>query len=498
MTETALVPRATIAEVVEHRDLAVDAFERYFEAIEGAQEILSEAHEAVRRACDGSGLDKYIPGAQSDEVEAFRIAIKTPNFEQHKRVARRLVDIQVWSALIERSELDSLMDKKAKDDLRKQMAYVPERVDRNTGALINEEEISKGLPPVTEETVLATLEGFREQSGHIWRRGIAQAFSKLDRRFRSHDGFKIGSRIIIDGAFDSWGTWNHFRNHRDTILDIERVFLVLDGKSPRAAYGSIIGLIDEGRRGKYGTRQSVHEGSYFRVRIFKNGNAHLWFTRKDLVEKVNKLLAEHYGQGLGWGSEPGESPEAPFEGALERGHARNFGFFPTPEHVAELLISEAALYRRHGESPLEVLEPSAGTGNLARKAVEKGAKVTAIEIQPELVVKLRDEGFHTICANFLNVEPERTFDRVLMNPPFDRGRDIDHVHHALKFLRPGGLLLAVMSAGSEWSSTAKAKAFWQEVKGHYWKTWDLPEGSFREQGTEVNTILLRVRKGTVA
>jgi 16S rRNA G1207 methylase RsmC len=34
-----------------------------------------------------------------------------------------------------------------------------------------------------------------------------------------------------------------------------------------------------------------------------------------------------------------------------------------------------------------------------------------------------------------------------MNPPFARQADIHHVNHALKFLKPDGLLVSVMSAG---------------------------------------------------
>ena len=46
-----------------------------------------------------------------------------------------------------------------------------------------------------------------------------------------------------------------------------------------------------------------------------------------------------------------------------------------------------------------------------------------------------------------------------MNPPFDRERDIDHVLHALKFLKDDGRLKAVMSAGTEFRETRKAVAF---------------------------------------
>lgn len=96
------------------------------------------------------------------------------------------------------------MDREAKDELREQMRFVPKRADRD-GQLINQEEIAPGLPELTVENIMAKLERFAADDGSIFQRGIANAFSKLDRRFRSHDGFKVGPRVILTYVFDGWG-----------------------------------------------------------------------------------------------------------------------------------------------------------------------------------------------------------------------------------------------------------------------------------------------------
>jgi hypothetical protein len=77
-----------------------------------------------------------------------------------------------------------------------------------------------------------------------------------------------------------------------------------------------------------------------------------------------------------------------------------------------------------------------------------------------------------------------------MNPPFDDERDIDHVTHALKFIKPDGWLLAIMSAGVEFRETRKATAFRKLIETR--KGWmvDLPAGSFASVGTYVNTVLV--------
>lgn len=505
VSETALIPSNVVSEIVACRDAAVELYRQYFEAIEAAGEILANARAAVNQACAGEVDWPYV-AKHVTEVEEFRTACKAPNVEQCKRVATRLTDLCIWGAVIRRTSLEALMDKTAKDELREQLAYVPEEVDHRSGKLINQDEIARGIPPITEDNIHATIERFREDAGTIWRRGIATAFSKLDRRFRSHDGFAIGARIILTRVFSDYGGWNYYSNTRDALRDIERVFLVLDGKSPMGPYRSIVDVIEEDRKGVLDPEQSRHAGEYFECRCFKNGNIHLWFRRDDLLEKVNQLLADHYS--VGWGDGEQESdPEAPFSGALERAPARNFGLFPTPNVLADRVIEEANLY---SETPLRILEPSAGTGQLARRAAEyeivsggwgnretrlAGHLVTCVEVQPELATALRGGSCaRVLCRDFLAMEPEPVYDRVVMNPPFDRGRDIDHAHHAMKFLRPGGRLVAIMSQSAEFSSTKKAEAFRAEVEKHKGKWTDLPEGSFREAGTNVNAVLVTLTR----
>lgn len=85
------------------------------------------------------------------------------------------------------------------------------------------------------------------------------------------------------------------------------------------------------------------------------------------------------------------------------------------------------------------------------------------------------------------------YDRVLMNSPFSRERDILHVSHAFRFLKPGGVLVAVMSGGAVFREDKLSRAFRQLVaeKGEVWNN---PDGSFKESGTNVRSIMVRLRK----
>lgn len=469
-----IVPRATVRDMVRRRQHALDTFERAYTDLLTASTALSDANIALNAIGHKNGDNSSYLHLTKEEDRHFMSALNLPTRDNFLAVARKVVDRRMWATLIELTDLERIMDKQAKDQLR--------------------QDLMDNVPEATEDNIFATVQTFAADAGTIFRRGIANCFTKLDRRFRSHDGWKIGSRIVLTYCFDEWGSWGFRSNHRDTIHDIDRVFHVLDGGNTPHLYGGIVAAIDESRRrGGFGRRQSECESEYFKVRGFKNGNAHVWFKRDDLVEKVNKLLGEYYGAPIPQEREPEDDPLSRVKTSL----AKNYGFFPTPDAAADEVVSGAMLgHRKEGEPRLTVLEPSAGTGNLARRCVEKGATVDCVEYQPQLADALDGACLYRAVkrGDFLAMQPDpaRLYDRVVMNPPFDRERDIDHVMHALKFLKPDGCLVAVMSAGTEFRETRKATAFraLMEDMRAAWR--DLPAGSFASVGTNVNTVVLRV------
>jgi 16S rRNA G1207 methylase RsmC len=111
---------------------------------------------------------------------------------------------------------------------------------------------------------------------------------------------------------------------------------------------------------------------------------------------------------------------------------------------------------------------------------------------------LQAEGIYGRVFNqdFFTLSPDVTglYDRVVMNPPFDWERDIDHVMHALKFLKEDGFLTAIVSAGTEFRETKNATAFREHMKKLNARWIDHPASSFASVGTNVNTIILRVWK----
>src|SRR5579859_6740929 len=106
------------------------------------------------------------------------------------------------------------------------------------------------------------------------------------------------------------------------------------------------------------------------------------------------------------------------------------GYFPTPRSLAEAVVGYADIW----DGGLSVLEPSAGSGGLADVVREfhPDAKLSCIEIQPKLVAQLRAKKHDAVLADFLSMEPEPIYDRVVMNPPFEQQGDITHIAHAFR------------------------------------------------------------------
>ena len=501
----ALIPRATIEQIVGHRNRAVALFTEAFDAIALASAKVREATEEAHRAAPG--VNAFYNGHEP-EVAEFHKAVRLPDRDRYLRTAVRLIDINVWNWVVQYTNLERLMDHEAKQTLRRQMEYVPEPA-RRRDEVATKDEIERSMPPVTVENIKATLERFAGDADMIFKRGVANAFSKLDRRFRSHDGFKVGSRIVLWYAFDSWGSLSYDGGFRDTLIDIERAVAVLDGDLV-GGYSAALGRLEQTRRGLSGPRQSFTDTEYFRIRGYKNGNAHFWFNRDDLVEKVNLLLADYYGEVVGDGRSAEDDPLA----AKKMTPAKYYGFYPTPDTLVRTVIGNVRLCRTKDEPRIRVLEPSAGTGNLAlacfpdtKARRDSHARpddyiwdpvVDCIEIQPHLAQTLRTHHhLHNVyCADFLKVSPKNTgfYDWVIMNPPFDRERDIDHVTHALDFLQPNGTLVAIVSAGTEFRQSKKSQAFRALIERMGGAFNDLPSGSFSSVGTNINTLLLRVNK----
>lgn len=169
---------------------------------------------------------------------------------------------------------------------------------------------------------------------------------------------------------------------------------------------------------------------------------------------------------------------------------QDFGQFDTPEELAADVVRLAKI-----EAGLAVLEPSFGIGNLAIACEVEGATLFGFEIDPVRFEKGRSRCVFEGGAfndDFLKSPSFADFDRVVMNPPFARQADIDHVLHAHRFLRRDGLLVAIMSASVTFRSDRKTEAFRAFIDNRGGEIEMLSDGSFAASGTQVRTCVVTI------
>lgn len=179
--------------------------------------------------------------------------------------------------------------------------------------------------------------------------------------------------------------------------------------------------------------------------------------------------------------------------------------FSTPPSYA--MLAAYALRAREGDS---LLEPSAGTGSLLSMAMSLyGPELkerVANEIDPERRAILHDYFTHDtygVDARYLNstLPHGLTFDLILMNPPFSSAPGqraantneigFDHVKQALKRLRPGGRLVALLGRGASFERPTSGP-FWRPVMENYHviANMSLPGKDYEKYGTGFETQLV--------
>lgn len=353
-------------------------------------------------------------------------------------------------------------------------------------------------PELTFDNARATFGDYLMRPRFHILRGLAEVFSQLDPAYKSHSKVKVGvsglpKRVIVSnvGGYGSYG--------RDKIRDIINALAAYRGET--LATHAEIAALDAYHSYANGPKagEIVFDGSHcvtkdkdgmetrapnrgLTIRKFQNGNAHVIFD-KDALLDINRALAEFYGDVL---------PDAEEEDAKPRAStavSKDLQFYWTPEKVVQEALSFAGLYapRQYEENPVRhrVLEPSCGDGRILDGIRKIGHLGFGIEYHAGRAAEARAKGHSVLTANFLEQPARAEFDFVIMNPPFYGRHYAKHVRHAEKFLKPGGILVAILPSTARYDH-GELDGSWQ----------DLPVASFSEAGTNVPTAMLRIRAGT--
>lgn len=258
---TDLVRKDSIEALCGHRARAIELYQL-------AKTTLAAAIEAHKRACANR---QYV---SSDFLRDLRYGF----YDVEKSVIPA-IDRDMWKYFIVGTPLGSLMDEEERQTF--------------------ERSLERGeVPTVTPDTVFATMKQLADNGETIFRRGLVNAFRRFCAEdYHSHDGFKIGKRFIVSHLVTGSGRFLYLNHHREGMIrDIDRCMHVLDGQpSPDHQQGVLAAI-----RTALAAQQDMAHTPYYKVRMFfGNGNSHFYPLRTDLVEKANRIIAQHYGAVLG-------------------------------------------------------------------------------------------------------------------------------------------------------------------------------------------------------
>lgn len=518
--ETGLIPRTTITQIVAD-------FHRNIERIKAVIDLIAEINAT-------SALNA------SFRTRGARYQYRDTTVDE----AIRDLKLNTWRELVNKMEIRRILSIKKAEELDKQL-------DTGDGfPEITEENILGLMRGMLADSGRFIEEAIKEVYDHIRPWGVRKAEHVTNEKNR----WQLGRKIILTGHLTSdygGGMRNGYYTQKH-ITALDNVFHALDGKPPVTThYGPLYDAIED-RNSMEG------ETEYFRFKKFLNGNLHVEFKRMDLVARFNavaggarlkdtasdatreahkpepktpkpvvkkteiseavadiikrskvadnvvklpeKLDRKTYEAvakvmtdlGGKWNrSKVGflfsYDPTHDLNKAIEAGASVNqkaiFQAYYTPADIARQVVELANIQPGH-----RILEPSAGTGNLLKEMPGDTCRV-AVEINERAAASLFPWA-EVIISDFLTCNGDiGMFDRIVMNPPFANGADIRHIEHAFNHLKPGGRLVAICP------NVPRVFDYLGTMAGADLQEWiRLPEGSFKESGTNVNVAIAVIDK----
>ena len=171
---------------------------------------------------------------------------------------------------------------------------------------------------------------------------------------------------------------------------------------------------------------------------------------------------------------------------------KDFQFFTTPSDVADLMVVKLEI------KPYEkILEPSAGNGALINAIIRLHSDITidCYELNPlNRKVLEKIPNVNVLGDDFIKRIDNEEYDVIIANPPFSKNQDIIHLMKMWNNLRYGGRIACITSTHWMFANDAKSVEFRDWILGKYTFQHEFPNGTFKESGTDIATILLILEK----
>jgi len=496
---TALMPAADI--------------EALFAARDNAQRIYADMGAQLREVA--AQLDRFGVTLPDVEVEFPGSQYLRLDDECNADAINREIDRFVWVRLFALTNIDTIMDHKTRNDLFEQLGK-SQAYRRRYSFGSKQKEDEAAMPELTRENVDAVFKGVFDNRLEYFERCVESVYKSLSWDHKTNEPGRIGRTLITTQAFDVWARCHQSDTVRlgyhEHIHDLERALCILNGDVPPTHTSPGLRTLGQLPYGKWVEVPNPNGGEpLMRLKCYRKGTCHIQIHSEKLRDDMNRIMAHRYPGSIappkGASRRPTTEAQRPNSTALAKTDQQARQAYYTPEELATETACKAFGPDLEGWG-LTVLEPSAGGGALARAAIRTRCRsVTMIENDPSAVELLGylvervnqhdDDRVRLDPRDFFDVTPASypdLFDVVVMNPPFSNAQEVEHVLHAWEFVKPGGKLVAIMSASAENRTTGRYSAFRDFCATHGGRFTDNPASSFKDAGTNVNTVTYVVER----
>lgn len=409
-----------------------------------------------------------------------------------EELLKRFLRISYWKKVYLRSNISELQDAQTKSDWQEKL-------------LINIENKNE-LPEFTSENVISTLESWYLDRDNMFADRVDSVFRALSRTHVTNSPEGFSKKMIFSSACEdpSDTTIDLKYKTRDSLHDLACcIATILQKPLPHCLTSYSTNNL------ALGTKHSFY-CNFFEIQVFKNGSMHLWvhpslaielnlwlakkypsaiptqfrtktkalkeftythapltvddvkyiesvkegrafYRGKEFSDEVRERFAKYLGLSV---SEVEELNKCQNRYAFEKlcsrlirngyPNIKDHQYYPTPVSIVDSL--KDYLGKQVENTSLKVLEPSAGSGNLA--SVFNISTVDCIEVSPFFCDVLQAKQFKNIVnGDFLKHKTDKKYDYVVMNPPYADKRLESHLQHALTMLEDDGELLIVAPTG---------------------------------------------------
>ena len=157
------------------------------------------------------------------------------------------------------------------------------------------------FPDFNSNIAICTLNQFYQDKDKYIVENIIYCFKILDKNYKTNSSYAFKDKSILNlasyrdysGCSRSYSICNYYLN---ALISLESLFCNIDNIN--ITNEESINILNYSYEKYVGT---ILELKYFKLKVYKNGNVHIYYKDKEKLELLNKILQSHFGTTLTYG-----------------------------------------------------------------------------------------------------------------------------------------------------------------------------------------------------